>query len=162
MGVAEREPAGLRIGVTGRARLAGIGLALIAGLVLWITLKPTTVDAGFDAEIRWLLAALHEIGVPAWFRYRQLEFTANAVMFVPLGFFTGMLLGRRWPWGLAAMPLASACIEAAQFCFLPGRYATVSDIVANSLGGWVGGGLAALIGARFWGAGRPGRGLGRV
>src|SRR5690606_18450578 len=102
------------------------GLALIAALVLWVTLRPTTVDAGFDAEIRWLLRALHRVGVPDWFGYRHLEFTANIGMFVPLGFFSAMLLGRRCGWALLALPVASVCIETMQLLFLPERFATVS------------------------------------
>lgn len=124
--------------MTTRARIGAIGLIVIACAVFWITLTPTTVDSGYWAEVQWVLNALHRIGVPEWFQYRELEFTANIVMFMPLGFFLGLLLGRGWAPGLLLLPALSVLIEGSQLYFLPGRVAAMSDVVANSTGGWIG------------------------
>ena len=124
--------------MSGRHWAGGIGLTVVAALVVLITLTPSTVDSGYQAEIAWLLEAMHRRGVPGWFQYRQLEFTANVVMFVPLGFFAGLLLGRRW-WRWLWLPVAvSALIELWQYLFLPGRVAALSDVIANSMGGIAG------------------------
>lgn len=71
---------------TSRIAVAGLGLVVIA--VLIITLWPTPVDQGYSGTIAGVLEALHQLGVPETFGYRALEFTANIVMFVPVGFFT--------------------------------------------------------------------------
>jgi|GEM_PF-673802 len=118
----------------------GLGLTLVA--VLLIVLNPTTVDAGHEDVIVRVLRELHQYGVPARFGYSQLEFSANIVMFLPLGFFAGLAVGSgvraRWWMVLVSLPAFSALIELTQHFFLPGRFATVSDVVANSIGGVVG------------------------
>jgi glycopeptide antibiotics resistance protein len=78
--------------------------------------------------------------------YPQIEFLANVLMFVPLGLLVGVLFGRRF-WALAILLgfSASACIEFAQFVLLPGRYGTVDDVIANTLGALVG----ALLARKF-------------
>lgn len=126
-----------------------VGLSLILVIVVAITLTPTTVDAGYSSEIQWILHALHRVGVPESFGYHQLEFTANIVMFVPLGFFAGLITAPRWRALAIALPALSLCIELTQLLFLPGRVAAVSDVVANSLGGWVGLGVALVVVVRM-------------
>lgn len=129
-----------------RARVGAIGLTLVVCAALAITLTPTPVDRGFGASVRQLLSLLHGWGVPASFGYAQLEFTANILMFVPLGFFAGLLARtpRGWLAVLLLPPLLSIGVESAQLLFLPERYATVADVMANCLGGWIGAGLARL------------------
>lgn len=127
-------------------RIGRIGL-LVSLLVLGaITLKPTTVDQGYGTQIAQLLRLLHRLGFPAWFGYNELEFTANCAMFVPLGVFLAMALAPRLRWlGFLILPALSAAIELIQLIFLPARFATVSDVVANSLGAWAGVALVIVI-----------------
>ena len=70
-----------------RARewIAVVALAAYGSGVLMATLWPTPLDQGYEASIQKVLAVLHRNGVPAWFGYNQLEFSANVLMFVPLG-----------------------------------------------------------------------------
>lgn len=118
---------------------AAAGLAVVVVVVLVITLWPTPVDPEGTRPIQGLLAALHGHGMPAWFGFRELEFSANIVMFVPLGVFTGLLIPRRRALLAAiALPLLSIAVEVAQLLFLPERYPAVSDVIANSLGAWAG------------------------
>lgn len=139
--VAPRRPA-----VTARVWAGILGLLAGATLVTAVTLNPAPVDRGHRALVREALALLHGLGVPERFGYAALEFTANIVMFVPLGFFAALLLplGRAW---LAALLGAgfSAAVEIAQLALLPERFASVLDVVANTTGAGVGVGLAVLL-----------------
>jgi VanZ family protein len=139
--VVPRRPA-----ITARVWAGILGLLAGAALVTVITLHPAPVDRGHRALVREALALLHGLGVPEWFGYAALEFTANIMMFVPLGFFAALLLplGRAW---LAALLGAgfSAAVEIAQLALLPERFASVPDVVANTTGTGVGVGLAVLL-----------------
>jgi glycopeptide antibiotics resistance protein len=129
-----------------RKILASIGFALSLVLLASMTLGSTPVDQGKGGEIYTLLMFLYSIGIPTTFTYATLEFTANIVMFIPLGFFLTMLLPRRQWWiALVLLPLGSGFIETAQGLFLAQRTASLSDVVANSLGGFIGVGLERLF-----------------
>ncbi|RKQ89827.1 VanZ like protein [Mycolicibacterium mucogenicum 261Sha1.1M5] len=141
------ESAGSRRRLSARQWTGVVGLGLVLLAALAITLNPTPVDRGRGDDIRAFLSVLHGIGVPESFGYLQLEFTANIIMFVPLGLCFA-LLGRGRKWWAAALVfpfVLSSGIELAQLVFLPERFADVSDIIANTVGGWIGVGLAALI-----------------
>lgn len=140
----ERRDGRRRLSTRQRVGLIGLGLMLLAALA--ITLNPTPVDRGRGDTVRAFLDALYGVGVPQSFGYTELEFTANIIMFLPLGFFVALLVGER-SWLLAlAFPLAlSICIELTQLLLLPERFADISDVIANSLGGWIGVGAAALL-----------------
>ena len=118
---------------------------IVAVLVLLITLWPHPVDPEGTRPIQGFLAALHRGGVPGWFGYRELEFSANIVMFLPLGVFTGLLIPRRRIlYAAVALPLLSVAVEIAQLLFLPERFPAVSDVIANALGAWLGLALAQI------------------
>lgn len=136
-----------------RLVLCGGLLVLYLGFVLVVTLWPTPIDADYGDAISRLLAALHRHGVPAWFGYRKLEFTANIVMFVPLGFLTALLPPRGWSWlALLWIPAFSIAIELAQWRWLAQRFGSALDVLANTIGGYLGvlaaAGLRALVHAR--------------
>lgn len=123
-----------------------LGLVLLCGTVAVITMWPHPVDQGSRGRIAELLDALHVLGVPAWFGYAQLEVLANVAIFAPLGLALGLLLPARRVWLAAVLlPLCSIAIELTQLWFLPARFATVSDVIANSVGAWIGIGIAALL-----------------
>ena len=104
-----------------------------------MTLWPTPLDKGYESSINRVLAVMHNNGVPGWFGYNKLEFSANILMFVPLGFLIAMLLpGRVWWLAVLICPALSMCIELAQSTFLAARFATISDVISNSLGGAIG------------------------
>jgi len=71
------------------------------------------------------------------------EFAANIVLFLPLGFLLTMYFRRPWI-GLAVAVALSASAEAVQQ-LIPGRTASVRDIVANALGAAVGSLIAWLV-----------------
>src|SRR4051812_47962351 len=67
-----------------RESIAISALGAYGVLLLLATMWPTPLDRGFESSITRLLDVLHRNGVPEWFGYHKLEFTANIAMFVPL------------------------------------------------------------------------------
>lgn len=116
----------------------GVSLAVIA---FW----PTPVDQGAGPLLRALARA-----VP-WLTYDVVEFTANILLFVPLGVLLAVLLGGARVFVVPIAVAASLAIEAGQAVLLPGRTATMRDVVANAAGALVG---LALV---WWGAERSRR-----
>jgi len=126
---------------SGRFRLAICGVLLLAylAIVLAVTMWPTPLDQGYAAAIERVLGVLHRHGVPEWFGYNDLEFTANIAMFLPLGFLLALTLSRRLWWlSLLLIPALSAAIEGVQGRFLAERFASALDVIANTIGGYLG------------------------
>lgn len=129
-----------------RVRFVSALLALYVGCVLLVTLTPSPVDKGVSVYIDRILQEFHERGLPGFFGYAEVEFLANVAMFVPVGFLAALVLPRNLWWVLLVLgPIASAVIEGMQLLFLPARYASVLDIVANSMGALAGAILAVAI-----------------
>ena len=121
-------------------------LLAYAGIVLLATMWPTPLDQGYEESISRLLAVLHRNGIPDWFGYSKLEFSANILMFVPIGFLVALLLPWRVWWLVFLLaPAFSVGIEFTQASLLAERFATPVDVVANSLGAVIGAIAAALV-----------------
>lgn len=134
-------------------RATTIALAAYGVGLLVVLLNPS--DAGPSAVIAHVSAAGGRLGLPgALVDERQVEFWLNVLILAPATFLGGLLRPSvsvaRWTLvGLAA----SSVVELAQLA-LPDRTATVSDVVANTLGAALGAACAA--GLRFPGeAPRP-------
>ena len=131
-----------------RARewLGALTLAGYATIVLLATMWPTPLDQGFETSINKLFSVLYRNGVPLWFGYSKLEFSANILMFIPLGFLVALLLPRRiWWLALIICPAMSIAIELTQSLALSARFATVTDVVSNSLGAVIGILIAVIL-----------------
>jgi glycopeptide antibiotics resistance protein len=117
----------------------GLAIALIG---LW----PTPVDRNLAVvELRPVAWAIRTTGLDQWEGYRLIEFSANVALFVPLGVLV-LLWRTDWAWRQATL-LAFAVtviIEVLQNVLRPERFAAVSDIVANTLGGAIGALLVVL------------------
>lgn len=110
------------------------------------TLWPTPLDQGFESSINKLFVVLYRNGVPLWFGYNKLEFSANVLMFIPLGFLVALLLpGRIWWLALIICPAMSIAIELTQALALSARFATVVDVMSNSLGAVIGILIAVML-----------------
>jgi len=121
--------------------LLGLYSALVVVVIGW----PTPIDRYQEDTISRVLRGLHAWGLPVWFDYSALEFTANIGMFVPLAFLLGLALPVRLGWvPFVAGPAVSIAIEVAQLVLLPERFATPRDVLSNSIGALIGG-LLALI-----------------
>ena len=120
-----------------------VGAACLAGVLL-IGYLPSRVDGGVEPTVRRVLAWLQGLGAPEWVNYDFADFVANIGFFVPIGLVAALLLPWRAWW--LAIPLGAALsglLELGQYLFLPERFASVTDVLANSIGALVG----ALIGA---------------
>jgi glycopeptide antibiotics resistance protein len=127
-----------------RPALAAVtGVYLLA--VAWITLNPFPPDPHGNGLLKQLLAAFASTPALAWIDFDVVEFTANVLMFVPMGVLFTLLLGLgRW-WLALLVGVASTCfIEGVQL-LLPNRYSDVRDLVANTLGTLVGIAIVALV-----------------
>ena len=124
-----------------RARLwlATWGLVATVAIILLATMWPTPLDQGYQSAIDRVLAVLHRNGIPVWFGYNKLEFSANVAMFVPLGFLVALMLPQKLWWlSLLICPGASVTIELIQGAVLDARVSSAQDVLANSIGGLVG------------------------
>ena len=127
-----------------RWAVCGALLALYLAVVLVILLWPTQPQQSLASALNRLVGFLHNSGIPAWFDLPALEFTANIAMFVPLGFLVALALPQRafW-WGLLLLPAFSGVLEFSQGFLIPQRLGTLSDVRANTIGGYLGMALAA-------------------
>ena len=120
--------------------VTGLYLAVVA----WLTLGPQPRGLERAAGIWRLLGWLHRHPNLEWIRFSTLEFSANIAMFVPIGVFLLLLLGRRRWWLAVLLGVLLSCgIEFTQL-FLPGRVSDVRDLESNSIGALVGV-LTALV-----------------
>ena len=114
--------------------LYGISLALIA---LW----PVPVDrgaAGFLSRVTRVLPML---------TYPRIEFSANILLFVPLGVLLMLILRRRY----LILPIAivvTVAIECSQALLLDKRTPSVLDIIANTAGACIG--MLIVAGVESW------------
>jgi glycopeptide antibiotics resistance protein len=123
----------------GRGHLAASLLALYLVTVAFIVLWPSPVDQQVQGTLARMLIRLHAFGAPDWIDYNLVEASANIAMFVPIGLLAGIQLreGLRW----LALPgafVVSFLIELFQDSFLPGRFGTMQDVLANTHGAAVG------------------------
>src|SRR4051812_31566154 len=129
-----------------RVRVVSVLVVLYIAFVLLVTLWPTTVDKPIDPYLIKFLDAIHQHGVPAFVDYNFIESSANVLFFVPVGFFGTLVLPYRLQW--LAVPLGGAlscAIEISQKLFLPGRVASLGDVLANTFGAFAGCVIAALV-----------------
>ena len=116
--------------------------AVLAVVAFW----PTPIDQPVAGLLDRVIGALHERGMPAFIDYDFVEFVANVALFVPIGIAFGLALPTRW-WlaMLLSGPVLSAAIEVAQRELLSERYASVADVVANTVGATLGVGVALAV-----------------
>ncbi len=129
-------------------RLRAVSIALLIGFciaVAVITFWPGPPDPDGQRALKVFLLRAHMNGLPLWITFGKVEFGANVVMFLPIGFFGALALARlRWVVVPAAL-LASVAIEAVQAARMPQRVGTPRDVVANALGALCGYLLALLV-----------------
>ena len=132
----------------GRMKTAGMlvagGWLLVAG---WVQAQPAAASAP-ATTLRSLLRAVSALPGLGWVDYAVAEFSANILLFVPMGLLFTLLLGA-WRWWLAVTigVAATLGIEFVQL-FLPARFTDVRDLLANTLGTLIGVGVALLVAAR--------------
>lgn len=133
--------------------------ALLAGYLAagaWLTLRPSPRGQLSGPVVR----VLHDVSGLSWpLSYRLAERGGNVLLFVPLGLLLCWAvprLRRRLVWVVCVA--ASLGIEVFQALFLPARYPSLVDVVANGTGAAIGVGLHWLLTRRR--AAPPGGGQG--
>jgi VanZ family protein len=127
-------------------RLPTILLAVTTLAILLMTLWPDPRGDDGSPLARAIVDALHAAGLPAAITFEVIEFTANIVMFVPFGLFLALALPRwMWAWAVVLGLAFTLLIEFLQSTFLPERWATTSDLLANTAGALIGGALTLLV-----------------
>ncbi|WP_168200413.1 VanZ family protein [Protaetiibacter larvae] len=108
---------------------------VVVGVIVW---TPVSSDTPFGGPIGVVARWLTGFGLPLAESYTVLEVAANVVMFLPFGALamTAFRWTRVWSTTLAGLA-TSGLIEGVQL-FLPTRYSTVSDLVANTSGALLG------------------------
>ena len=121
--------------------------ALYLAAVAWITLDPAPPAPAGNPLLKALLRAVSGIPGFGWVDYDVAEFTANVLLFVPMGVLFALLLGL-WRWWLAvAVGMVSTLVIEFVQLFLPARVSDPRDLLANTLGTLIGVGLVALAAA---------------
>jgi VanZ like family len=103
-------------------------VALALAFVAALTLVPVSHALSVDDIPFWCLGCGD---------YALADGVANVVLFVPLGWAMSGA-GVRWSRGLAVILMITIGIESLQYGFIPGRVASIADILANTVGGAVG------------------------
>lgn len=116
--------------------VAAAYLLVVALMVFW----PTPVDRPAAGQLGAAIEWLHGHGLPTFIDYAVVEFSANVLMFVPMGFFASLFFKKARA-GIMLGALCSCLIELMQALVLPERFASGLDILANSIGT----GLGALL-----------------
>lgn len=114
----------------------GTYVCALATIALWTSPVDQGVDVPNLPPVGWVKNAL---GLTDAQVYTLAEVSANVVLFIPLGVFA-VLIFPQWRWwhaGLAACAV-SCVIELAQAIARPQRFATLTDVVANTAGGTLG------------------------
>ncbi|AIY03641.1 hypothetical protein ART_4042 [Arthrobacter sp. PAMC 25486] len=75
--------------------------------------------------------------MPKFINYNFVEFSANVVMFVPMGLFASAYF-KKARVGIFVGTLGSCLIELAQALLLPERFASGLDVLANTMGAALG------------------------
>ena len=129
-----------------RRRMVMLLLTAYALFVALITLSPHMPGASVTRKLaHWLVRKANERGVD-WVDFLTIEFLGNILMFIPLGFFAGLLVSRKAWWTLLFMGTAfSGFIEFYQATFLSERVPEVRDLISNTTGFLIGATVAITL-----------------
>lgn len=125
------------------ARVALVGYLMFVGFTVWL---PASVSSKVTGLVGVMARWVAEAGIAS---YQQsavvLEILANVALFVPVG----LLLPFAWPrlrlWQVTlAGGLLSVVIESVQG-LMPSRFPTVSDVIANTTGTFLGAVVATVL-----------------
>ncbi len=122
---------------------------LYLGFVAVVTLTPGSGQPDYYGLAGRVLARLERYPdldpLTSRLSLQRIEFLANVGLFVPLGVFLLLLVGTRFWWvALAAGIVLTSMIEQVQKQ-VPGRVSDPRDVAANSIGMFVGVGLAVVL-----------------
>lgn len=103
-----------------------------AAAIALLTLIPSPTSGGSAQTPFWCLLCGD---------FGSVDATLNTLLFIPFGLALG-LMGFPWRRIVLAALLTTTCIEALQLTIVPGRDASISDVLTNTTGGVIGASLA--------------------
>lgn len=103
-------------------------VAVLAAIILW----PVPVDSSAQGVLRTISR------IVPFLTYGRIEFTANIVLSVPLGFLLACIITRERWLILPISVVTTVAAEGMQAAFLPARTPSALDVVANVAGACVG------------------------
>lgn len=120
---------------------------LYLGLVAWMTLRPEVYGSTFSDNLWRALGFFSRHEKTSWLTFGVVESIANALMFVPLGFFLALFFPKRlFLAAVALCVLLSLGIETYQGTVLSGsRVEDFGDVIHNSTGGLIGALIALFL-----------------
>lgn len=119
-----------------RSRLLAVATLAWLAVIALITLTPAPYPFGEPSDlIRGIIAFLGSTRLTRWFDFTVAEFTANVLLFVPLGALVAALIGLG----------VSAVSETAQLLWLPTGVADGQNLVSNGSGSLLGAQLTVLL-----------------
>ena len=129
---------------------AALLLGVTAIVVCLIVFTPGPPDPEGQVALQVFVDRGHAAGwLPELVTFGLVEWLANVVMFLPLGFFAaGVVPGRHRVLVIPGAVVASTGIELAQLWWLPSRVASLADVLANGIGGSLGLLLLIFLSAR--------------
>ena len=129
--------------------LARVLLPLYLAIVFLIVFSPSGGETQGTGLVAWVVARIDELHTAYESAYVVLEILANVAMFVPFGVLVWLAFARpRW-WLVVLFGFATTVtIELVQTT-MPTRYSTVSDVIANTLGAFIGVFLVRALAGRL-------------
>lgn len=113
--------------------------------LMFVAYWPSPVDQPMQEQLADILNTLHRRGVPGWIDYNFVESAANVGLFIPVGFVTCFAFPERRWWQVSALGLLiSGIMELGQLLFLHDRFASLVDLLTNTLGALAGALIAGL------------------
>ncbi|MFE1645858.1 VanZ family protein [Microbacterium sp. P01] len=119
--------------------IAGTLLTLYLVALTLIALWPVPIDSGSGDLLRAITRRL------PWVTYPRIEFGANILLFVPLGWLLAVLLAQSRYLVLPIAIVVTVAIECAQALLLDRRTPSLLDVAANTTGACIGLILAAIV-----------------
>lgn len=133
--------------IRGRRLAIVIALTVLLMAIALIVLSPARPDAQGQEALRLWLNRAHKSWLPRLVSFGLIEWLANVLMFLPLGFLVQFLFNR-WKLTLASAVLLSSAVELTQAFLLPQRFGSVADVLANSIGAALG--ICLYVVVRRW------------
>ncbi len=130
-------------------RIAQLLLAVELAGIAWLVLNPNPSAPGRGVSLasRLMEAVAVRFGLPSGVASPVVwEFLLNVALFVPLTFLAVLLWPRPGVLAWTALSgLLTVFLESSQWLLLPTRSPTVSDLIANTAGGFTGALVAAVL-----------------
>ncbi|HCS60601.1 MAG TPA: VanZ family protein [Microbacterium sp.] len=118
------------------ARVLLVPYTLALALIVWLPDAQAARVTGIVARVARSLAARLDLSFAT--TYTVMEFVANIALFIPFGILLAIGWRRLKTWHMAILGLVtSGLIEFVQL-YLPTRFSTISDLIANTAGALVG------------------------